>query len=69
MNNKMDIEYPALVYKKNIFYIANCVMQNLFAVGKTEKAAIESLEAAMNKALPEYNITIRPTYDYEYVMW
>ena len=67
MIKKINIDYPALVYKKNIFYVANCVLFNLFAVGRTEIEAIENLEKTMNQALPEYNISIKPIYENQYL--
>lgn len=66
MSNKINIEYPALVYKKKSFFIANCVMFNLSAMGRTEIQAIDNLEKSMNKALEGYNISIVPVYESQY---
>ncbi|EKE04505.1 MAG: hypothetical protein ACD_20C00056G0004 [uncultured bacterium] len=66
MLNKINIEYPALIYKKNSFFIANCVMFNLSAIGRTEMQAIDNLERSMNKALEDYNISIIPIYENKY---
>ncbi|OGI19593.1 MAG: hypothetical protein A2287_02660 [Candidatus Melainabacteria bacterium RIFOXYA12_FULL_32_12] len=67
MSNKINIEYPALIYKKNAFFVANCVMFNLSAIGRTEVQAIENLQKSMNQALSEYNISIIPIYESQYM--
>lgn len=67
MQNKINIEYPALVYKKNGYFVANCVMFNLSAFGESEVNAVETLQKSMSQALQEYNISIRPVYEWNCV--
>jgi predicted RNase H-like HicB family nuclease len=50
------------VYKKSDVFVANCVLFNLFALGKTEIEAVQNLKNSMNQALQEYNIFIKPIY-------
>jgi hypothetical protein len=63
MNNKLNIEYPAFVYKKHNAYIANCVLFNLTAIGRSELEAINSLQNSMQEILSEFNIQIKPIYE------
>lgn len=61
LNNKI-IEYPALIYKKNNMFIADCVMFNLIAIAKSEIEAIENLQKSINEQIPEFDILIKPVY-------
>ncbi|MDD3013680.1 MAG: hypothetical protein PHC34_08270 [Candidatus Gastranaerophilales bacterium] len=63
MNNKLNIEYPAFIYKKNRVFIANCVLYNLTAFGKSETEAVENLQKSLQASLNEFVITIKPIYE------
>lgn len=58
--HKTTVEYPAMVYKKNNTYIANCIMHNLIGFGKTELDAVENLQKSMNEVLESYDVIIKP---------
>ena len=60
MTQKTMVEYPAMVYKKNNTYIANCIMHNLIGFGRTEIDAIENLQKSMNEVLEAYDVIIKP---------
>jgi len=63
MRSKLNIEYPAFVYKKNRVFIANCVLYNLTAFGKSEMEAVENLQKSLQASLNEFIITIKPIYE------
>lgn len=63
MNKKIKIEYPAFIYKKNNAFVANCILLNLVAFGKTEQEAVNSLQNTMQEVLTEFNIQIKPIYE------
>jgi predicted RNase H-like HicB family nuclease len=63
MNNKLNIEYPAFIYKKNKVFIANCVLFNLTTFGKSENEAVQNLQKSMQANLNEFTITIKPIYE------
>ncbi len=42
-------EYPAFIYKKNGYFMADCIMHNLVSIGITENEAIENLERKMDE--------------------
>ncbi len=48
-NTKSETEYPAFIYKKNGYFMADCIMHNLVSIGITENEAIENLERKMNE--------------------
>ena len=62
MTNLKSIEYPALIYKKNNLYIADCLMFNLAAIGISEQVAIENLKKCIEKNNTDSEITIKPLY-------
>jgi|GEM_PF-2130052 len=63
MQNKLNIEYPAFIYKKSNVFIANCVLFNLTALGKSEDEAIENLQKSLQASLSEFVISIKPIYE------
>lgn len=66
MLNKYNIEYPAYIYQKKGVFIADCVIFNLSAFGKTEKKALDNLQKSISQALMGYNISIRSVYSKNY---
>ena len=63
MQKRLNIEYPAYVYRKNRVFVANCVLYNLIAIGISEIDAIENLQKILQKTLSEFNITVKPVYE------
>lgn len=59
MKAKPKIEYPALVFKKNNLYVADCVMYNIAVIAKTEKQAVRKLERIINKEIQDFKIQIK----------
>jgi len=59
------LEYPALITKskKNV-YVANCIMKNIICYGKTENQAIENLEKILYNSQKEYEVRVKPLYNY-----
>ena len=58
--------YPALIYKnkKSNIYVANCIIKKLVGYGHTEIDAIENLEKILNKPELNYEIKIKPVYQF-----
>ncbi len=46
---KSETEYPAFIYKKNGYFMADCIMHSLVSIGITENEAIENLERKMDE--------------------
>jgi len=63
MQNKLNIEYPAFVYKKNSVFVANCILFNLIAMGDNEINAVANLQKSMQEILSEFNIVIKPIFE------
>ncbi len=60
------IIYPALVYKnnRNNIYVANCIIKKLIGYGHNEKDAIANLENLLNQVKSQYEIKIKPVYQF-----
>ena len=58
--------YPALIYKnkKSNIYVANCIIKKLVGYGHTEIDAIKNLEKILNKPELNYEIKIKPVYQF-----
>lgn len=61
-----SVLYPALIYKSknNNVFVANCIIKKIVGYGKTELDAIHNLETLMNKSSQEYDIKVKPVYQF-----
>ena len=61
-----SVLYPALIYKSknNNIFVANCIIKKIVGYGKTELDAIRNLEILMNKTSLDYDIKVKPVYQF-----
>jgi len=62
MLKKVNIEYPAYIYKKNGIFVANCVIYNLCAIGESVEEVLENLRKLMNNTIKDCDISIKPVF-------
>jgi predicted RNase H-like HicB family nuclease len=57
---KYVFEYPAITWKRNGKYIADCKALNIVGVGYSENEAINNLQIAANQYLYDFEVVILP---------
>ncbi len=58
------IEYPVLIYRDNrgCGFLANCLIKNIIAFGKTEIQAIKNIEETLKELTNDYYVRVKPIY-------
>ena len=58
------IEYPVLIYRDNrgCGFLANCLIKNIIAFGKTEIQAINNIEKNLKELTQDYCVKVKPIY-------
>lgn len=62
------IEYPVLIYRDNrgCGFLANCLIKNIIAFGKTELQAIKNIEETLKELTNDYYVRVKPIYKLDF---